>query len=96
MANHIPFRSVCPFCVVGKAVSGPTWHPYIIKGDNEYTINSTPSKDAKQPVLNSALEQVRSRARLFQTTHGSAPPVLLSPPGRAAGSCCARPARHSR
>ena len=23
MANHIPFRSWCPFCVAGKAVSGP-------------------------------------------------------------------------
>ena len=23
MANHIPFRSWCPFCVTGKAVSGP-------------------------------------------------------------------------
>ena len=26
MANHIPFRSWCPFCVTGKAVSGPH-HP---------------------------------------------------------------------
>ena len=26
MANRIPFRSWCPFCVTGKAVSGPH-HP---------------------------------------------------------------------